>query len=151
MAQATLLHKIETAFQNYYITQSVMPTGSISSSFTFDRPLQIYKGEDNSDKAAPCIIINAEGSAEVVLYTGIMRCPTTITVKEMAADTDEPDIATLADMVFDLALTSSFNLTDYDSHSGLGVMDMVITDLSVHPEGDCWVSRLTLDVIAGHG
>lgn len=145
MAFALITNKIEKAFQNYFVSQST----AISSSY--ERPLQIYRGMDNEDKSAPCIIVAAQGSQEVVLYTGIMRCPVTITVKEMAADLSGSDMGTLADKVFDLALTSSFDLTAYDTIGGLGVMDTVVTDLKVRPEGDAWVSQLSLEVIAGHG
>lgn len=149
--QTLLPVKIERAFHNYYLSASYSSSGAISSSFTFERPLNIYQGLSNQDKAAPCVIITAQGSQEVVLHTGVMRCPVTITVKEMAADLSSSNLGALADLVFDLALTSSFSLPSWDTYGGLGVMDTVITDLQVRPEGDCWSSTLFIDVIAAHG
>lgn len=152
MGQALLSHKIETALQNLYITASYVPSGSISSSFTFADPLNIYRGEDNEDKAAPAIIVSCAGGAEVVLFSGVFRMATKIMVKEMAADITEPNIATLADKVFEIALDPTMSLATYDTeHTGLGIMDTVITNMETRPEGDAWVSTLFLDYIAAKG
>lgn len=151
-----LPYKIENALYNLYYSSSYMPsgsliTGSISSSFTFTEPLQIYKGEEHEVKAAPCIIISSQGSAEVVLFTGIMRCSTDIIVKEMAVDTAMTQTSVLADKVFEMILDPALNLPAYDNVGGLGVMDIIITSLNISSEGDSRVSTLSVDIIAGHG
>ena len=143
----TIIRKLETALVNMYLA----PTSPLSSSIIIDtsnnpaRWINLYTGEENKDKDAPAIICNVNRAVEEIPYSSVWRVSTEIDVKEVAVEVDQEDVSVLADAAFQTLLTPSSSLA---SGNGLNIMGIVITNQDLVFSGDCWVAKLTVDIIA---
>jgi len=108
--------------------------------------IDVYRGEDNEEKVAPCLIVAAQNATEVVLNTGNYRVGLTITTKQIASDTDVDDNdTTIASSAYDLLADNQETLVNYIT--GLYIDDVQVTGQSLDRDGDCWNQKLEIDII----
>lgn len=134
----TLAHSFDQSTADYLnncIVSGSLVTGSIL-------PCNIYTGESNLDKDAPCIIIMCGDGQEMMKDTGVYTYKPSVVVKEIAADIRYENLSVLAQNVFEVIQNTSFINNTYMSASGIFVYDMHTYTTSIIQSGDCTVNTL---------
>jgi len=121
---------VETAIANLYASSSNWPVD-----------VNIYKGEDNEEKEAPAVIVNAASAVDLSPPSRVWNVTTDIITKEMAYDSDGSE-PTIADFAEELLFVSASSIT----HSNLYISDIHSQGTTMTRQGDAWVSTLTLNV-----
>jgi hypothetical protein len=104
----------------------------------------IYKGLDNEERQAPCVICSATDARLAEIDSGIWHVRTAITVKEIAYDTATS--STLAGSVVE-ALEGDLKTNLTNSGTNYAVLDVFLEEASNSIEGDAWVQTIVLDVV----
>ena len=119
---------------------------SVTSSRDNSLNVNIYTGIDNEDKLAPCVICHAESATEDFPNSGIYHVKTSVTVKEIAADTSVT--SSLGYHIFKSYLSGSTKgiLNNYPHYY---VYDWFVEGVEESTSQDAWVQTYAFDVVCG--
>lgn len=120
-----------------YIQSAV--TGSVSASY--------YTGQNNADKSAPAVIVEARVGHEVYWNTNIYGISVTVWCRELAADTAKDSIGVLAANVFNCFYDPSRNSNFTNPTYGFVTFQVQPQDIETETVEDTLVNKLTLDFV----
>lgn len=116
-----------------------------SASLSASLGAPVYRGIDNLDKEAPCVICYAESATEDFPFSGIYNVATTVVTKEMAADTNV-DTTQVANTIFSRFLDSN-TIPSLNSYPSFYVYSMWVTDTKDSWDGDTHKQEYIFNVV----
>jgi hypothetical protein len=110
--------------------------------------LNVYQGFSNEEKAAPCVIVSAVNVTDEAPNLGVYRVKLTITVKQMAGDSDATVSDNLTVTIFEAVTASNIKAQLMAKEPKLAVYDIIFVTSNDDTSGDAWTQSLELEIIA---